>query len=258
MAKAPVGGVGAGITLKLLIDAGIKQGMRVLDLGCGGGDVSIIAASVVGSTGSVLGIDRDANALEIAKKKIQEAGVTNVSFAQVDLMTGKLPESEHFDAIVTRRVLMYLSDPAKALQQFIPSLKTGGIVAVQEHDLSHAPLYSEPLPLHQQIQGYIKQTVQREGVNPHMGFDLYRILHEADITVDQVHMEGILVTPNQPSNLAFLTKVMVPRMIQCGVIASEQELNLDTLEQKLTEERLKSSTTYVSDIVFCAWGRKHG
>jgi hypothetical protein len=47
------------ITERLLRSAGIEPGMRVLDIGCGAGDVSMLAAELVGSTGSVVGIDRN-------------------------------------------------------------------------------------------------------------------------------------------------------------------------------------------------------
>ena len=47
------------MTTRMLSAAGLKPGMRVLDAGCGPGDVSLIAAKLVGPTGSVVGLDRD-------------------------------------------------------------------------------------------------------------------------------------------------------------------------------------------------------
>ncbi len=58
------------ITYNLLIDAGIKKGMHILDIGCGRGDVSFLLADMVGIEGSVLGLDLDDNALEIARKQL--------------------------------------------------------------------------------------------------------------------------------------------------------------------------------------------
>jgi SAM-dependent methyltransferase len=55
-------------TERLLRSAGIERGMRVLDLGCGAGDVSMLAATLVGVSGSVVGIDRNAQVLANCEK----------------------------------------------------------------------------------------------------------------------------------------------------------------------------------------------
>lgn len=49
------------LTAQVLRQAGLGRGMRVLDVGCGAGDVSFLAASIVGPTGEVIGIDRSPN-----------------------------------------------------------------------------------------------------------------------------------------------------------------------------------------------------
>lgn len=74
-------------TLDLLQRAGIGPGMRLLDLGCGGGDVSLLAATLVGSSGAVVGVDRSAEAIEAATKRANVAGMTLIQFqvAHLDL-----------------------------------------------------------------------------------------------------------------------------------------------------------------------------
>jgi len=62
------------ITERLLRNAGIEAGMRVLDLGCGAGDVSVLAAELVGPEGSVVGIDRSQEVLNVAKERAREGG----------------------------------------------------------------------------------------------------------------------------------------------------------------------------------------
>jgi ubiquinone/menaquinone biosynthesis C-methylase UbiE len=61
------------LTGDLLSRAGLAPGMRVLDLGCGVGDVSLLAARIVGEKGSVLGVDRSASSLEIARGRANTA-----------------------------------------------------------------------------------------------------------------------------------------------------------------------------------------
>src|SRR5215475_15460899 len=67
-------------TRSLFIEAGLTTGMQVLDIGCGPGDVSMVAADLVGETGRVLGIDASGDMLEVARSRVQAAGLTHVSF----------------------------------------------------------------------------------------------------------------------------------------------------------------------------------
>ena len=68
------------ITERLLRSAGIRPGMRVLDLGSGAGDVAMLAAELVGPSGWVLGIDRNSQVLSIAMKRTDRAGFKHLSF----------------------------------------------------------------------------------------------------------------------------------------------------------------------------------
>src|SRR6202034_2719373 len=72
------------ITRRLFAEAGIGQGMRVLDLGSGAGDVSLLLAERVGPNGSVIGLDVDEGALAHARKRLSAAGVSNVTFVHSD------------------------------------------------------------------------------------------------------------------------------------------------------------------------------
>src|ERR1700760_1634613 len=56
--------------------AGLRPGMRVLDVGCGPGDVSFIAARLVGPTGSVLGVDAAPAMIALAQARATEKGLS--------------------------------------------------------------------------------------------------------------------------------------------------------------------------------------
>jgi cyclopropane fatty-acyl-phospholipid synthase-like methyltransferase len=72
-------------TERLFQAAGIGPGMHVLDCGSGGGDVSIIAAELVTSSGQVLGIDRDAGHVDAANRRVKAIGLTQVRFETDDI-----------------------------------------------------------------------------------------------------------------------------------------------------------------------------
>src|SRR5262245_4243068 len=98
------------LTEDVLKRAGVSPGMRVLDIGCGVGDVSLLAGSLVGPTGSVIGVDRSREAIDTARRRASAAGHDRLNFEQADLATFE-PNLE-VDAIIGRLVLMYMPDPA--------------------------------------------------------------------------------------------------------------------------------------------------
>src|SRR5947207_2046932 len=118
------------MTRRTFEDAGIAAGMRVLDLGSGAGDISMLLAEMVGPTGSVIGVEVDGDAVALARQRAAEAGFANISFEQSDL-AHYIPAAP-VDAVVGRLVLLYLHDPAAVLSGLVKYLRPGGIVAFLE------------------------------------------------------------------------------------------------------------------------------
>jgi protein-L-isoaspartate O-methyltransferase len=124
------------LTADVLRRAGIGSGMEVLDLGCGVGDVSVLAASMVGEFGAVLGIDRAASSVETARRRAADLGTRNVRFETAEL--DAFDSAERFDAVIGRFVLLYQPDPIAVLRRFRNFLKPNGIIAFQEMDMETA------------------------------------------------------------------------------------------------------------------------
>ena len=130
------------ITERFLRTAGVDSGMRVLDVGCGVGDVSMLCAGLVGPEGAVVGVDRDPAALcsERGSVWLPQDWPTSVSSKGI---SGSCRLTEPFDAVVGRAVLMYAADPAEALRSLLPHLRSGGVVAFQEFDYTNADRRAE-------------------------------------------------------------------------------------------------------------------
>lgn len=242
------------LTERLLIDAGIVPGMRVIDFGCGGGDVTFLVAKLVGAKGAVLGIDRDATALALARQAAHEANLLHVTFRQSDLQED-LTDIGQYDAIVGRRVLMYLPNPVDTIRRLCCALRPGGVVVFQEHDATMVPGRTVPLQMHERVLVWIWETVKREGANTHIGFELPALLDQAGLTVEQVRAEAVILGQNTHHSLAFIMRAMLPRMLKQSVV-STTEVDLDTLDQRLSEERASLKSVYITDMVFSAWARK--
>ncbi|EAS49152.1 possible methyltransferase involved in ubiquinone/menaquinone biosynthesis [Aurantimonas manganoxydans SI85-9A1] len=245
--------IGGDFTRRLLLDAGIERGMRVLDVGCGTGDVSLIACELVGTTGHVLGIDRDARMVDAARDRTRGAGLVNLH-VEVRGMDELPAGSGPFDAIVGRRVLMYQPDVVRAVRGLAALLRPGGIVAFHEHAAGD-PMASGDLPLHRTVQSWLRETVRREGGNVLMGLDLHEVLTRAGLLVKGVRAEAIVQTPTQPYPLAAIACSILPRILERKV-ATADEIDIETLARRLDAERLGSPATYVGDTMFGAWAQK--
>lgn len=113
---------------RLVADARLRSGLRVIDLGSGTGYPALLAAQTVGPTGSVIGIDVAADMLAVAARKAKRLGLTNVTFRTDDVTT--LPfETASFDAVTSRFCLMFLPEIPKAAAEITRLLKPGGWVA---------------------------------------------------------------------------------------------------------------------------------
>ena len=246
--------ISSEMTERLLVDAGISPGMRVLDIGCGVGDVSFLIAALVGEHGQVLGVDRNAGALAIARQRASERNFATTLFVEGDF---RALSSEYgsFDAAVSRRVLMYQPDAVEALRALARVVRPGGLLVFQEHDSSIMQAYPTRLPLHESVHGWLWRTVEREGANLHMGFDLAPALTQAGLIVEHVRAEAIVQIPSVHYDIEPIMRAMLPRILQHGV-ASEKEIDVDTLDQRLSDERRQAKATYIGEMVFCAWARK--
>lgn len=117
------------ITRGFPLEAGLAPGMRVLDVGCGAGDVSFLAADIVGDSGEVVGVDIVPTAIATARSR---ANTPNVQFLEGD--PAEMSFEQPFDAVVGRYLLQFQRDPAAMLEKLTRHVRPGGVVVFREID----------------------------------------------------------------------------------------------------------------------------
>lgn len=112
----------------LLTAAGIAATDRVLDVGCGAG-VSSAAAARAAADGHVVGLDLSAPLLELARRRVEAAGLTNATFVQGDAQVHPF-ELAAFDVVLSRFGVMFFGDPSAAFANIATAVRPGGRLAL--------------------------------------------------------------------------------------------------------------------------------
>jgi ubiquinone/menaquinone biosynthesis C-methylase UbiE len=243
------------LTERLLLAAGLLPGMSVLDAGCGAGDVSLLAASIVGPGGSVLGVDRAPDSIEAARARARAAGLGNVAFLAGDLAT--LDPGRTFDALVGRLVLMYLPDPAATLAHLLRSVRPGGAVVFQEMEMSLARS-APPGPLFEACLGRVRETFRRAGFETDMGSRLLPTYLRAGLPRPELRLEGRVEGGAGAAAYELLARTvrsLLPMMERLGV-ATPSEVDVETLAARLEEEACRGEGVVMPPPLIGAWARK--
>ena len=241
----------ASATRMILAEAGIRPGMRVLDLGCGAGDVAFAAAGLVGPDGSVVGVDRSPDALARARLRAGQRGLAQVQFVQGDV-NDPAPGGP-FDAIVERLVLWTVPDPAALLRRQAMVLRPGGLVVPIEVDLSTIRSLPETA-FGTQGKSWVVEAFAKAGMSM-LGPRLWAILQEAGLR--PLGMIGVQphFGPGDEVGIAFLVETMrvAAPLIVGTAVATAEEIGMETLEQRLRDDGQRSQAVRATPMLLSAW-----
>ena len=232
-------------TTRLCRRAGITEGMRVLEIGSGAGDVALTLAELVGSTGQVVGVDINASILETARRRAADADIRNIEFIAGDAR--KLDFPDKFDAIVGRFVLMYMANPDEAFARLIRHLKPGGIAAFQEPEYTLYPAFLHPdTPLMNQLIRWILDVFKHSGAHLDMGIGLYRAFVEAGLPPPSMHLQSPIGAAETWAGYRYMATIfqsLLPLLEKYGLATAEQ-VDVDTLVARLRQEVLTSKRPF--------------
>jgi ubiquinone/menaquinone biosynthesis C-methylase UbiE len=231
--------------------AGLKTGMRVLDVGCGVGDVSMIAAEMVGSTGSVVGIDNAASTLPIATARATRAGYDWLQFATANLF--EFQPDQRFDAVIGRFILMHLPDPTAALTHLRSLVVDGAVLSFIEMDIGETAAVP-PMPLLDKCVAWITETYRAVGAEPNMGRKLYGAFRAAGLAP---RLSGATRIESGPNSIVYQFAAqtlfsLLPAIERFGV-ASASEIGIETLAERLRNDAVAGDHCVLMPRLIGAW-----
>jgi SAM-dependent methyltransferase len=241
-------------TLQMLRRAGVGKGMRILDVGSGAGDVTLLCASLVGFQGEVIGIDRSPQAVEAARERVRTAGIENVTFILGDPSEMQLDGT--FDAVVGRLVLMHQPDPAAMLRKLARTLRPDGIIAFQDFDIGGARS-APPSPTYDQCVRWIEEVFAVAGADNRMGMKLYPTFRAAGLPAPSMSIDGgIWGGPDNPAAIMVseVMRTLLPLLLKSG-IATEEQVGIDSLRERVDQEIVNGGGVVTSPSLIGAWTR---
>ncbi len=235
-------------THALLERVGVRSGMRVLDLGCGSGQVSVELARLVAPEGEVIAIDADAEVLKHARALARERGV-EVRFEQRDA----LEDDGHrdLDLAYARFLLSHVRDPAATLARMRRTLRPGGVLVVEDVDFAGHFCHPPCAAFERYVELYVAAARLR-GADATIGPRLPALLREAGLEAIEVDVVQPAFLDGDGKRIAQLTLDGIRDTVVAAGLASDAEI--DALLAELDAHRRAPGTLQTVARVVRAWG----
>jgi ubiquinone/menaquinone biosynthesis C-methylase UbiE len=238
-------------TLALFRRAGLAPGMRCLDVGCGGGAVTLELAKLVAPAGAVIGIDMDEVKLDLARRAAAELELDNVEFRRMNVHEWNEPGA--YDAVYSRFLLQHLAEPVALIRRMWAGVRPGGVLIVEDADFDGC--FSDPPneAFDYSVSAYFR-VARRYGGDPSLGRKLYRCFLEAGIPDPTVDLVQSVRTHGESKKLPWLTLHASAEAIISAGQATAEELDARLADlARFTED----PTTFIGGPrIFQIWVRR--
>lgn len=238
-------------TMELLVRAGLTRGMKCMDVGCGGGHVTISMARIVGPEGRVVGTDTDAAILALAREDAEAAKITNVEFQRQDACACSW--HDEFNVVYARFLLSHLSEPDICLAAMLQACAPSGTIVIEDTDFAGSFCYPT-CAAYERYKELYQELVQRRGGDPNIGPKLPVMLRRAGV-------QGVELNVIQPAHINGEGKLMAPitmsrisDTLTAEGLATEAEVR--QILKELNQVAADSETVISLPRVFQVWGKR--
>jgi SAM-dependent methyltransferase len=234
---------------------GLAPGAAVVEIGCGpSGCIELLSARVA-SSGRVVGVERNPDAVALARQLVADRGLVNVDVLEGDARSTGLPRAS-FDLATSRLVLVNVPDPEEIVAEAVALVRPGGWVAFHEADYV-AHVCDPPLEAWTRLVELVEVYSESNGIDPFIGRKLPRLLREAGLIDIQVNPIVHVYPPGhgRRSILLDFAENLSDRILAQELIS---ETELTALTTALAQHLANPDTLVVSHLFFQAWGCKPG
>jgi SAM-dependent methyltransferase len=244
----------ANITRRLIRECDIQSGMRVLDIGCGAGDVSLLLAQAVGPSGLVVAIDREPRAIETTQSRAEAAGYRNVE--AIIATDDDIPTARLFDAALGRNVLPHQRDPVTMIKKAAAAVRPGGIVAFHEFAVYHPNRFQAfpRIALFDKVATAMNAALVAAMRSPDVTGRLVSCFAEAGLPSPHLFCECVIGDSTSPIArwLALTYRAMLPHIARIGLEPADVG-DPESLVERLEAELKTVNAQIVSNPQICAW-----
>ena len=233
----------------------VARGARVVEIGCGPHGCLDLISERVGPAGCVVGVERNAEAVALARKLISQRNLGNVNVLEGDARSTGLPRAS-FDLATSRLVLVNVPQPEQIVAEAAALVRPGGWVAFHEADyVSH--VCDPPSGAWSTLVELLQTYSARNGIDPLIGRKLPRLLREAGLIDVRVNPLIHVYPPGhgRRSLLLDFSENLSERLVAQKLV---DESELTGLKADLSRHLADPNTLVVSHLYFQAWGRKPG
>ncbi len=180
----------------------VRRGDRLLEVGCGTGVVLRDLAAMAGARGRVVGLDRSATLLAMARRLCRGAPGAPITLRRAD--AARLPFAPgRFDAVLGITVILHVADAARVVAEMARVVRRGGRVALQDQDFGMVALAHPDRAMTERILAGVAARIYAE---PQSGRRLPALLREAGLTRVRLLTDVYQDTALEPFTKSFLER----------------------------------------------------